>query len=888
MADPRKVGVQFIVMGEQEFAQALDMATREFDAFNDATAKATQNAEAFGSGWQRAFQSFRSLGATPKEAMGGMVDATLRGVDATKLLRENQDKLFTAMQQMALQGKSWNEIQDEMNALAGKNANAHTRLTESAVASSRAFFALTLAGFGLMEIERQLEQAFGDDLPVAFERSVSGLNQIASFGSAGAFIGGTGGAIGGGIVGIVLALTSAALQLDPAIQQLNQSLDNLADKERVADTLAKILDVAEEDAEILLEAARKNQDFAATLEEMVKGAEPVPPAIAAITAAADALNIELGELPDVGEALNKLLQDIGASIVMIGTAIEVTKQSVGKNGIIGHLMGEDAGVNQATIWSAVRDFYKQFNEELAGTPPAAEDTARAIAQANRILADQEDIADRVTDALHRMNDALDDAAFREEQLAQKTSNAYAAAQAQYGQAVSNAARERGQSIAQAEENLTNRIADLWLDLQNKVTDINQDLADKVSDINMRLGNQIADIQAQLALRIQNIQQDLANKERDIQQDLANKRAQLAQDYRENLNKINLDIKQAAKDLADELYEIERTRIEAIEALAFNTHEQLMTAQTDHDRDRIIRRAQFEQSQIDQTANDARTDALREHEQKLQQFEIEKQLAKENFDYELRLAQLLAEQKIAQARMVAAQQEQQARDSAELQIQQAQRQAAQQLAIAQREQQQALALAERRHQEELAVATRNYQQQVANARQAEMDKISDARAALNARNIAIAQSHEMERAQIERTRQKAIQAYLEILAAVKAIMDAIVLAETHLVGFANAYQDFIDDPLGLKGGNSQFTPIIPDLSKVPGGREGLDMTVPQGYPNDSFMIRASSGERVTVTPANTTTNNARTQVNNISINGGDTEEVRRVVRETLSEAAWGNG
>jgi hypothetical protein len=34
---------------------------------------------------------------------------------------------------------------------------------------------------------------------------------------------------------------------------------------------------------------------------------------------------------------------------------------------------------------------------------------------------------------------------------------------------------------------------------------------------------------------------------------------------------------------------------------------------------------------------------------------------------------------------------------------------------------------------------------------------------------------------------------------------------------------------------------------PGGQHGLDFVVPPGFPNDSFPIRAESGERVTITP-----------------------------------------
>ncbi len=53
---------------------------------------------------------------------------------------------------------------------------------------------------------------------------------------------------------------------------------------------------------------------------------------------------------------------------------------------------------------------------------------------------------------------------------------------------------------------------------------------------------------------------------------------------------------------------------------------------------------------------------------------------------------------------------------------------------------------------------------------------------------------------------------------------------------------------------------------PGGQTGLDMVVPQGFPNDTFPLKASSGERVTITPAGETTENF-----NLTISSQATQE-----------------
>jgi hypothetical protein len=49
-----------------------------------------------------------------------------------------------------------------------------------------------------------------------------------------------------------------------------------------------------------------------------------------------------------------------------------------------------------------------------------------------------------------------------------------------------------------------------------------------------------------------------------------------------------------------------------------------------------------------------------------------------------------------------------------------------------------------------------------------------------------------------------------------------------------------------GGSGKFSGHT-EAQTGPGGQHGLNMIVPPGYPNDTFPIRVSSGEMVTVTP-----------------------------------------
>lgn len=93
----------------------------------------------------------------------------------------------------------------------------------------------------------------------------------------------------------------------------------------------------------------------------------------------------------------------------------------------------------------------------------------------------------------------------------------------------------------------------------------------------------------------------------------------------------------------------------------------------------------------------------------------------------------------------------------------------------------------------------------------------------------------------------------------------------LKGFANSFIDIINN--GIIGKIRDFTrsvrgrdffgfkvPWIDDISNIPRFAKGGDFMVPQGYPNDSYLMRVQSGERVIVqTPSQ----------QNISTNSGNT-------------------
>lgn len=865
---------QQATQAQQQHTAAQTQAAQAANVLNQATMTQAQLVSTLGSEWQRAFMSFKQLGDTPQTALNEVAKAVQANVEPAELLKRNQDQLFQQMLSLSKAGKSWTEISKAMSEQAGELNGRFSRLSETSVRSSRAFFALTLASFGLMSVAQELKKSFGDDLPPAFEKASSAVQQIASFGSAGAFVGGPGGAILGGIVGGLVAVTTAAVTLSPELQQLNQQLDNMSNRDEVVETLSEIANVSEDVVEIWLEAARKDPSFADTLEEIVKKGQPVPGLLATIRAASKELTGDISGLEralgDAGDAVNKLL-------LLLAT------------GATGWTVFAQNLLDGKTVIEAATKATESMNSVISGVEGAVkgagiaeQDLASLTAQANAILAEQGQVFEKLEDAARDYADAVSNAGYREEQALNRAGSQIAQAQQQFNNSVADAAEQRNNSILQADRNLANRSADLWQQYQDTIIDTNQKMADKVFDIHQNLANKISDIQQQLGDRIFDIQQQLANRIQDIQidlgesifdinQDLENKLRDLANQRDQDVKKANQDIQDAAKELSRKLYEIERERLQSIEALAFSTHEQLQDARTSHDRDRILRRAQFEQSQIDQKANNERQDAQADFADKVAQAEEERRLAQDTFDYEVRLARFLADQKIQQAQRAAAIQMAQAQRDAGQQIEQAQRQSEQQIAIAQREAEQQLAIAareqaqqleiaQRRYAQELADARRTYVQQVEDARRAEAQKNADAQRSLQQRIDAIHKAYELERAEIKRTLELALAAY-------KLIIESIIQAMRGLTEFEKQYERILPDIQG-PGPRSPDAPFTP-----------LETTTPP------------TGERFglgTVRPVSTSMNTRNNSINIVINDATDPLRVgtvvRRVLQDTLSGAA----
>lgn len=149
---------------------------------------------------------------------------------------------------------------------------AERRLQSEKRGLAQNMFAVTIMGFGLVSMFRQLEAVTGEKIPANIKSIADAVVVVASAASSGAMFGPAGAIIAGGAAGL-MELLIGLQAVDPEIQKLNDTLDNLARKEEVANTLALIHGWTVENARSSLELARSDEQMALALKEVTLATE---------------------------------------------------------------------------------------------------------------------------------------------------------------------------------------------------------------------------------------------------------------------------------------------------------------------------------------------------------------------------------------------------------------------------------------------------------------------------------------------------------------------------------------------------------------------------------------------------------------------------------------
>lgn len=797
-------------------------------------------------------------------------------------------------------GLSATEASAAMQAMGVDTSKLDTHFTstrESAGEVGKAFFGLTLASFGLLSITKQLREQGETELIPTLDKITGLFQTVSSFGAAGSFIGGVPGAIAGGAFGLLVDLPSLLDQTSQGTKDLNAAIQSLGKNDEAIATLAKITGLTLLDAEAALKAAGGNKELRDAIEAAAKaekareqaadsarshGRAPGDPlALAALNASADqkdalvtliaAQQLQSDATNKQFDANSKLIESFQTENGFLEISTGLTKAQITEiqSYTSAHLDAGDALTKDLNALNAMikaqqddAEHRRAYTMEIQDTTDKAKLEADALYAAAEAEKEHGKQAEEAAKASQKFSDAIDAANQKLNASDQKRRDALAQAQQSFNDTKSDAGRGYDDTVLQADRQLADRRLDLWNTWQDQVSNINSQLADKIVDIQSRLSDKLFDIQTKLSDKLADIQQQLQDKIASTQQDLQNKLTSLAYSHQQQVEADNQKEIQAAADLARKLFEIERTRIEATTALSFNTAEQLRNAQSDHDREAVLRRHLFQQGQIDQTANDARNNAEFDFAQKVAQAEKEKQLADNNYRHEVQLAKELAQQKIADA--IRTSQEQMAiarRDAAE-QVAIAQREASEATKIAERENAQALILAEHRYNTEVALAKRAYDEQVKDAAKAEAEKLADAKRNLDEKDKAIAHSAELERAQIQATKVAAYEAFIEQLKNIG------LIAEAYQLELNNLYTNYTS--LGQKlflSGIEDFTPLPPSVTTPPAGSLG-------------------AGGGTTIHAPNNSNSSSKSITNVFNVSGVDSaKEVVNIINTHLSNVAW---
>lgn len=910
MADLKRSGVELVVEGSDSFASALERANEQSKDLSTGLGQLGESVKSEASAEQT------KIGILTQEIvlfaqLNQTIDASIKIVNSFNTTVTNNSSVVNN-NTSSFSDNSKSVVDNSLaftdnSQTVTNNTTTHQKNSAALQQSNEDFFGLVTgtraARIGIAAITAEmalLTIAAGKELPDGLREAAKGIQLIIDLTVSGFLVGGGLGAGIGALAGVILTLGDAASTIQQPIQDLNAKLDQLSKKDDVTTELASVLGVSKDVAQSFEDAAQKSPEFAKKLDDLAKAAEPVPPLIDAIQVSLKALGAPNLGLDHLGDDLLKQLRGIVSDVVGYGTIINDVKNQI----LSGEQFNSFADI-QADAQRKVTAALKEYDQNLIGTKPSVDAIAGAQRDANAINADASKELDKLTAAQQRYAQAVQDSDHSIAQLNQRTQNEYAAAQQQFNDTVSNAVRSRDEAIANSEQSLTDHLADLWQRLGDSIANINQQLADKISDINQQLTDRVSDINQQLSDRVVSINQQLADKIINIQEQLSNKLTDLRHTYDAAVQADSDKEAQAAQVLADKLLDIERTRIQATEDLAFSTHEQLQQAQTQHDKDRIERDAREKQAIIDRTANDQSSDAQKAFQEQVNQFEKEKVLAKQTYDYQVALAKQLADQQIADVARAAQEQRAQAERTASEQIATARRTAAEQTATAQRTAAEQTAAAQKQFQEQTVAAQHSYNEQVAAAQRAEQDKLNDARRALQERDNAIALSYELERQQIAYTLQKALEAYQKEFIAIKdigalvaAVIDGLGLlpGAGAIVGnlFGKWLENFQNILKGISSGASAAG--LGSAGGAVGGGVGGGANAPT-IPNNSESGGSSgfgsplqlAGASHSLVSSTATNNNQRSNNLTVIVNDAtDVQKVGMIVRREFAFAVSGAG
>lgn len=645
----------------------------------------------------------------------------------------------------------------------------------------------------LLAVTSMVTLAFGEQMPTAVRELDKTFMMMTSAGLAATMLGlGNVATLALVVAAALVGLGIGLMNVDEETQNLGKSLDQLAKKDEVVDALSKVLDISKESAQEMYKLAQGSGEYAAALRDLVENTR-------------DMTGLEKFFRGGV-TGLSMLIDRLQASQSGINDNTTAAAQFLNILNAIGGKLYEVFGAPM----DALRQNQAAVAEQRLQLLKAQKDSADAQSEMDKETISRQNAINSSVDAgmkaYGNYSDAIEKA---DRSMADSTDRAYRTMQ----DSNARAAQSRTDAENNADQARNNSLRNLSFQEQQEREKNNEQLR-KIQDT-------LRDAEAKAW-------QSYNDKVSDADRTRAEKLADLEYQYGKDTDNANNERLKRAYDLAYKLYQIERERIEALADLDFNTALDVSKAKTENDKDEVMWRAMHEREIINRRAEDSRADAIAKANQeeadsakKIKNLQDEMQHRKDiiNRSYadELADAGRTLKEQLAQAKDNYKDQ----LDALNFSIQQQAEARAHQVDEIRIAHEQAYAAAKLRYDQETAAAKKRYDEEVADARKANLEATKNA-----------ADRYDEEKRAVQ-TR------YDEELKKIQETWDAWLTKHNLTMQGLDAERQMLSDFIG---------PLQPITQGVPGGAGGLDMIVPPGYNNDTFPIRAASGEHVTITPS----------------------------------------
>ncbi len=571
-----------------------------------------------GAEWEKTFSLLGRMGSSTGMALSEIEKAIQRGTSAQTMFKDVSQERFNMITRMVQQeGLDWEQLAARLKQI----DLTHRSTTEAASTHLQAMRGLR---FALMEgvfAFSMLQIAMGEQLPPAAREASRALMLVGDGLMAGAMMGGKFGPVVGAVSGLLLALGIHALAVDEDVAKLNKTLEQYGKKDTEIQTLMRLGDVTYDQGAAALQAMKENADYASTVGDLVKQADP----------ASDRLQ-KLGDtLAAVGKmaraAVNGLL-DFVAGLERIAIIEDIFLRTGDWNRALDESAKRMKELHPAT--QDVTEAQKKLRDALLNAPElnkastAWRTYGESVADANRTM----------RDAIHDMGEAGYVKFLERMEEARKISR-------QMDEDLADQAQSRSDKLYDIQENLTDKLADEAYKLardhekiaRDRVKDENE-AAQKILDIEHKLAEQLADLDwsTGMSLRKAKTQWDKEEIEerslhersvkiRDADDDRTQAQRRL-DDQKKALEEHKKDIEEDVahtrmvyeREASEQRSREERTYRESLERIRQRNRDQL-----DDQARRLVIENEREQDQLDQVIRrnkEALDDAKRRYENEL--------------------------------------------------------------------------------------------------------------------------------------------------------------------------------------------------------------------------------------------------------------------------------